>query len=213
MEKITYIGLERCDFIFQVAKALSLQGEVLINDRSESLELLKTLSPYEDLSTQVEWRNILIVKDKDLRLSDVSAFTYVIEYVGMNFEEKDFYNNKVTLIMPDFSKYSISKLEKILPVNVSNPIYILRDACSKKYTQKSIATYLSIHPKEITGFIPLSIEDQSSYVTLTHNRNVGLKNLSEEFKEGLEYVIAKIFDIENDARKIKKIIKVVEKIK
>mgnify|MGYP003329542529 CR=1 FL=1 len=98
MKKITYIGLERCDFIYHLATILSLQGNVLINDRSVSLDLIKSVSPYDDLNERVDWRNIVTVKDADTDNSDVSDFEYVIDYVGMYFEEKDFYNNTLTLM-------------------------------------------------------------------------------------------------------------------
>lgn len=213
MEKIMYIGLERCDFVYHLATILSLQGNVLINDRSETLELIKTLSPYEDLDEQVEWRNMIFVKDKDLNNSDLSEFEYVIDYAGMNFEEKDFYNNTLTLIMPGFSKYDIKELSKKKPANVSNPMIILRDACSKKYTHKSIAVMLDVSPKEILGFIPLSAQDMGNYVALTHNRIASITNLSPEFTEGLEFVSAKILGIEGDTRKIRKVFKAAQKIK
>lgn len=213
MKKITYIGLERCDFIYHLATILSLQGNVLINDRSVSLDLIKSVSPYDDLNERVDWRNIVTVKDADTDNSDVSDFEYVIDYVGMNFEEKDFFNNTLTLIMPGFEKYSIKELSEKMPANASNPMFILRDACSKKYTQKSIAALLQVSPKEILGFIPLSATDMGNYIILTHNRAASITNLSPEFIEGLEFVSAKLLEIEGDTRKIKKVFKAAQKIK
>ena len=96
-------------------------------------------------------------------------------------------------------------------------MFILRDACSKKYTQKSIAALLQVSPKEILGFIPLSATDMGNYIILTHNRrnttNISISNLSPEFIEGLEFVSAKLLEIEGDTRKIKKVFKAAQKIK
>lgn len=212
MEKITYVGLERCDYIYHLANILSLQGSVLVIDNSYNLDLIDAVSTTGTREIR-EWRNIVYAYDIDLQLTDVSAYDYVLLYAGMAFEASDFENDTLTLVMPDYTHTALQTLVDKLPSDLSNPIFILRDQCSKKLTNKSIAQMLDIPKKNIVGYIPVNTTDMAAYVTLTHNHYANIRALSEDMYEALNYVIAKLFDVEGDKRKLDRIMKEATKLK
>lgn len=212
MEKITYVGLERCDFVYHLANILSLQGSVLVIDNSYNLDLIDAISTTGEREIR-EWRNIVYVNDVDLMLTDVSDYDYVLVYAGMAFEPSDFEDNIATLIMPDYTKTSIMALSAKMPKEISNPIYIMRDNCTKKFSIKSISQLLNMSPKEITGWINLDANDMGAYVSLTHNHYSNIKAVSSDMNEALRFVAARILDIEGDNKKIERVMKAATKIK
>lgn len=211
MKKITYVGLERCDFVYHLANILSLQGTVLVIDNSYNLDLIDAVST--DTREIREWRNIVYAHDINIKETDISAYDYVVIYAGSAFETDDFCDNDMTLIMPDYIHSSLSRLENKMPEDISNPVYIMRDYCNKKFTLKSIAHFLNVNKKEIAGWIPFNTTDMSAYIALTHNHYSNLKNVSEEMLEALSYVVAQIFEIEGDKRKLDRVLKAATKIK
>lgn len=212
MEKITYVGLERCDFVYHLANILSLQGNVLVIDNSFSLDLIDAISTTGEREIR-EWRNVVYAHDVDLERTDISDYQYVIVYAGMAFESTDFEDNTLTLIMPDYTKTSIMALSDKMPSNISNPVYIMRDNCTKKFSIKSIAQLLNMSPKEITGWINLDANDMGAYVSLTHNHYSNIKSLSNDMLEALKYVASKILGIEGDTKTIERVMKAATKIK
>jgi len=212
MEKITYVGIERCDFVYHLANILSLQGNVLVVDNSFALDLIDAISTTGKREVR-EWRNIVYAHDVDLKNTDVSDYQYVIVYAGMAFENADFEDNSLTLIMPDYTKPSITALSDRLPDNISNPVYIMRDNCTKKFSIKSIAQLLNMSPKEISGWINLDIHDMGSYVSLTHNHYSNVKSLSNNMLEALKFVASKVLGVEGDTKTIDRVMKAATKIK
>lgn len=208
MTKITYVGAERCDFVYHLSVILSLQGSVLVIDNSYSLDLIDAVSTDGTRDIR-EWRKITYAKDIDLKKTDVSDFDYVIVYAGLNSSENDTSEDNFTLIMPDFTKKALDAC-KDLP-DMAKPIYLFRDLCSKKFTAKSTAVYLDVKRTDILGAIKLVPEDIAAYIALTHNHFCNVKSLSDEMQEALMAVIEIIFNV--DERKAGKIIKAAKKVK
>ena len=212
MKKITYVGLERCDFVYHLANILSLQGNVLVIDNSYNLDLIDAISTTGEREIR-EWRNIVYVHDVDVERTDLSDYQYVLVYAGMAFEQSDFEGNAFTLVMPDYTKTSIMALADKMPKTISNPIYIMRDNCTKKFTVKSVAQLLNMHPREITGWIDFNPIDMGSYISLTHNHYSNIKSLSDNMMDALRYVTGKVLDIEGDTKTIERVMKAAKKIK
>ena len=210
MTKITYVGLERCDFVYHLALILSLQGSVLVIDNSYNLDLIDAVST-DGTREEREWKNIVFAADVDLSQTDVSDFEYVIVYAGLATKENSIAEDNFTLIMPDFSSMALNAVKDL--GDMANPIYIFRDKCTKKYTAKSLAMLLGINRKEIVGAMNLNSQDMSAYVSLTHNHISNIKNLSDEMVESLKYVVGEVFGISGDYKKINKIIKHAKKVK
>ena len=210
MKKITYIGLERCDVVYHLANVLSLQGKVLVVDNSYSADLIRSVSVDGSLGMR-EWRNVVYMCDVDVKRTDLTEFEYVIDYLGLAFTEDDLLDNDINLIMPDFTLEALTRVKE-LPARINNPIYILRDQCNKKFTAKSVATLLGVHPKEIAGWITLSVSDLASYIALTHNHISNIKTLSNDFVTAISYIASKVFEVE-DEKKMDKIMAAARKIK
>ncbi len=210
MTKITYVGLERCDFVYHLALILSLQGSVLVIDNSYNLDLIDAVST-DGTREMREWKNIVFAADVDLKTTDTSDFEYVLVYAGLATKENSVAEDNFTLIMPDFTKMAIEAVKDL--DDMAKPIYIFRDKCTKKYTAKSLAMLLGINRKDIVGAMNVSAQDLGAYVSLTHNHYSNVKFLSDEMVESLKYVIGEIFGIGNDYKKINKIIKHAKKVK
>lgn len=210
MTKITYVGLERCDFVYHLATLLSLQGRVLVIDNSYGLDLIDTVST-DGTREKKEWKNITYVADVDAQKTDTTPYEYVIVYAGYAVEENNVIDDNFTLVMPDFTKTGLELMYN-LP-DMAKPIYILRDKATKKFTAKSLAAMMNIEAKDIEGAIPLNTQDISSYYSLTHNHQANVSSLSDDMIEALKYVIGEVFEISGDERRLNKIIKHAKKVK
>lgn len=209
-KKILYVGIERCDFVYYLSAVLSLKGSVLVADNSLSGDLFLSVCKKKDENV-AEWRNVTCARNLDVQASDTSAYDYIITYAGFAIDKEDFEADTLALIMPDYTDLSLSRLEECLPAMIAHPLYVLRDYCTKKVTDKSIAQRLYISPSDIAGHIELSTTDIQAYIALTHNGRHSIKGASETMVEAITYVVAHIFETTQkvavklvaDARKIK----------
>lgn len=212
MEKITYVGLERCDFVYHLANILSLHGSVLVADNSYNLDLIDTVS-IDGTREPRELRNIIYASDVDIWDTDLSKFDFVIVYAGMAFDEKDFAGNKLVCVMPDYTKQSLERFKDgVLNNSTSDLMIIPRDYCNTKFTTKSLAKYLDIDCKEIIGHIEYNVQDMKSYISLTHNSKANIKSISYDMHDALAFVVSKVLDV-TDSKRIKNLMKDATKIK
>lgn len=210
MAKITYVGLERADFVYHLAIILSLQGSVLVCDNSYSLDLIDSISTTGTREAR-EWKKIVFAANVDLNETDTSEYEYVLVYAGLAVEENSVMDDDFTLIMPDFSKMALDAVKDLPDMN--EPIYIFRDLVGKKFTEKSVSILLDIDKKDIVGAMKFSEQDLASYVAFTHNHHTNISTISDEMLEALKYVTGKIFGISGENRKINKIISHAKKVK
>ena len=207
--RIVYIGLERCDFIYHLSTILSLRGNVLVVDNSISGDLFSAVCKNGEKTA--EWNNITYARNVDVEKSDTSYYEHVIIYAGSEpYSEK--LDNATLLVMPDYTKNGVKLLEKLAATDqTEQTLIIMRDYCTKKLTDKSIATLVGINPKAIVGHLNLSIQDVAAYVTLTHNGHQNIKGVSDNMLEALTYVVSKFFAM--DDKKAAKLVMDAKKIK
>lgn len=207
-KKIVYIGLERCDFIYQMAKIASLKGSVLLVDNSRTGDLFSIIGQ-DSVDNIVECNNLHITQNIDIEKSDTSTYDFVFIYAGMDVEEEYYKDNPLVLVMPDFTELCLGAIEKCLPPESVDAIYIMRDYCTKKITDKGIAQRFNIHKNVIEGKIPLSLRDAAAYTAFTHNRTQNIGALSDMMCNALIFVTARLFNFDS----LKNASKLVEKAK
>lgn len=215
MKQITYVGLDRCDFVYHLANVLSLQGPVLVIDNSARHDLIDSVS-VDGTRQMREWRNVVYAADVDAVKSNTDSYAFVLVYVGMTFGAEDLKDNDYLLVMPDYLSHALSKIKDGIPAELlsgEGTMIILRDYCSKRLTQKSVAQLLGIHPKKIVGYVPLDKDDMGAYVSLSYNHYCNVKALSQDMTEALKYVSGVILGISDDAKTQAKVMAAAAKIK
>jgi len=215
MKQIAYVGLDRCDFVYHLANILSLQGTVLVVDNSIRHDLIDSVS-VDGTRQMREWRNIVYAADIDVAKSNTDSYAYVLVYVGMEFDGADLDGNDYLLVMPDYAAQNITKVKNGIPTELlsgEGTMIILRDYCSKRLTQKSVAQFIGIHPKKIVGYIPLDKDDMGASVSLSYNHYCNVKALSQDMTEALKYVSGVILGISDDAKTQAKVMAAATKIK
>lgn len=215
MKQIAYVGLDRCDFIYHLANILSLQGTVLVVDNSIGHDLIDSVS-VDGTRQMREWRNIVYASDIDVAKSNTESYAFVLVYMGMTFGMEDLEGNDYLLVMPDYTAQSIAKIKDGIPADLlsgEGTMIILRDNCSKRLTQKSVAQYIGIHPKKIVGYIALDRDDMGAYVSLGYNHYCNVKALSQDMIEALKFVSGVILGISDDSKTQAKVMAAATKIK
>lgn len=209
--RIVYVGAERCDFLYHFINILSTMGDVLVADNSIRCDLFTSLC--KDKNENVyEWRNVTYVKCLDITASDTSEYDYVVIYAGMDPAPEYFDPETFVLAMPDYTAQSIEVVDNIYnELSHCRSLVILRDFCTKKITDKSVATLLTMNPKMIEGHITLTAQDMAAYVALTHNGHQNIKGISGEMLTALTFATARYF--ETDEKKAQKIVAAARKIK
>lgn len=193
-KRIVYAGLERCDFIYQLAKIASLKGTVLLVDNSHSKDLFKIVSK-DSKDDIIEWKNMHITKNLEVNASDTDEYDFIFIYAGLAIEKDYFDKDTLVLVMPDYTNLCLKSIEENIPTEL-DVIYIMRDFCTKKLTEKSIAQRLNIERTAIAGRIPLSLNDIATYIAFSHNGTQNIKALSNSMQEALIYTTAHLFGMD-----------------
>ena len=224
-KKIVYVGLEQCDIVYHLATVLSLKSEKLIVvDDSLSHDLFKSVCKDPDAYVY-EWRNIIFARDIDLWKSDeIYDADYIIEYAGMNYEQQfkdrasikeESVNDKqvLWLVMPDYTHTGVQAATQIAASRSENDevMYIPRNFCTNKITDKSLAIIMGITPTEIDGHIPFDVTDMAAYVALTHNGHQNIKGISATTLEAITFITSKV--CKADVKAVKKMISDAKKIR
>lgn len=212
MNRIVYVGVERCDFLYHFINILSTKGDVLVADNSIYCDLFTSVCKEKDENVY-EWRNVTYVKNVDITSSNTSDYDYVVIYAGMD-PLPEYYNDPETfvLVMPDYTAQCLEVVDGIYEdITKCRSLVILRDFCTKKITDKSVATLLNMNPKMIEGHITLTAQDMAAYVALTHNGHQNIKGVSGEMLTALTFATARYF--ETDEKKAQKIVASARKIK
>ncbi len=191
MIRLIYNGLERCDFIYYLSLLIADKSTtVVVNDTSISGDLFE-LFPAGD-EQYFEYKNIIFTRNLDeiASFEALSGVDYYVEYRGMNLVNLGTTPNTFHVIMPDYTKKGVDLAADLRPEG--DTLYILRDFCSKKVTDRSFALAAGLLPSAIVGHIPLNAEDMASYTALTINGHHKFTNLSEEMNNALIYAYAMV---------------------
>lgn len=194
-KRIVYIGLERCDFIYQMAKIASLKGTVLLIDNSRTGDLFSIVGRDSDESI-VERHQMHITQNLDVESSDTTGYDFIFIYAGVDTDREYYSEDALVLVMPDFTDLCLTAVEKCLPPDNADALYIMRDYCTRKITEKGIAQRFNISKNDIEGKIPLSLGDIAAYTAFTHNGKQGIGALSDAMYTALVFVTARLFGLD-----------------
>lgn len=193
MKMITFVGIERCDFVYHVLRVLSLEApHVVAIDNSYSHDLFKAVlcsDTTDDHQEMIVRSNITYLRDIGYSPDFFNSFDYIVVYDGENIRQEDIDNASFIFAMPDFRKESLLAM-KGLPENTE---YILRDAAGKM-NERSAAETMGIEAGQVIGSLPHDAGDYGCYLSLMYNGRQKLKGLSEEYIEGLAYVCGRVSD-------------------
>lgn len=194
-KRIVYTGLERCDFIYQLAKIISLKGPVLLVDNSRTQDLFRIIGKESD-DEIIERHNMHITRDLDIEQSNTSDYDFVIIYAGLDADKSYYSDDTLALVMPDYTDLCLRAVEKALPSGDTDAVYIMRDFCTKKVTEKGIAQRFGIPRNVIEGKIPFSLGDIAAYTAFTHNGTQNIRALSDTMYSALVFVTAHLFELD-----------------
>lgn len=210
MKKIYYNGIERCDFVYDLALVLSqCAPRVILNDVSQSQDLSKSIIREED--TTYDWRNILFTKKMNEKKSTFDPNDIYIEYRGKNIVVEDdghVSKDTVHLIMPDYTKKEIEIISTIDPEGEG--IYIMRDYCGG-LSDRDISLACNITADVIAGHIELDANDIALYQALTMNGSQPFYKCSKDMKMALSYVLVKVLGV--TSKEANKLVKTGSKLK
>jgi hypothetical protein len=194
-KKVVYIGLERCDFIYQLAVIASLKGAVLLVDNSRTGDLFSIIGKDSD-DDIVERHNMHITKNLNVKNSDTSDYEFVFIYAGMEVDREYYDEDAMVLVMPDYTDLCLRAVEVCLPGSDTDTLYIMRDFCTKKINEKGIAQRLNIPRSAIEGKIPLSLGDIAAYTAFTHNGKQSISALSDPMYTALVFTTARLHGLD-----------------
>lgn len=206
-KRIVYVGLERGDFPYYLATVLSMTGNIIVIDNSHAGDLFRAVNKTDDAI--YESGNITYVRNLDVTASKKSLesdYDIVLIYAGADTDETYFDGSDLTLfVMPDYTKTSLDMIASI-PYDLSSEdaVIIMRDYCSKKFSEKSISVLFGVTSDRISGKIPLSLQDIAAYISLTHNGKQNIRGLSSDMQEAITYAVAKVkaFDRKSAAKAV-----------
>ena len=193
MIRLIYNGLERCDFIYYLSLLLAGKStQIVVNDTSISGDLFKIFNIPEDSEQYFEYKNIIFTRNLDeiASFEALNGIDYYIEYRGLNVVNNGTTPNTFHLIMPNYTKEGVDMVSDLK--SEGDAMYIPRDFCSRKVTDKSLALTAGLVPSWILGHISLSAEDMSSYYALTINGQHKFTHLSDDMNNALVYVFATV---------------------
>lgn len=191
MIRLIYNGLERCDFIYYLSLLLAKDStQIIVNDTSVSGDLFR-LFPTED-EQYFEYKNIIFTRHLDELASfeALKGIDYYIEYRGLNIVNNGTTPNTFHLIMPDYTKEGVDLASDAKPEGET--LYIFRDYCSRKVTDKSLALMAGLIPSWVVGHIELSAEDMACYNALTINGHQRFTHLSDDMNNALIFAYASV---------------------
>lgn len=230
MRKISFIGCyDKIDLLLYIAKILvATDKKVLVVD-STLLQKAKYIVPYikptKAYITEFEGIDVAV---------GFNSFEEIKEYLGMQENEElpydiaildiDSYENVVNFKVDNSDKnyfvtgtdlYTLKRGLEILS-GITEILNLTKIIFSKTSSQEDddYLNYLSLGYKIVWSdeviFLPFELGDQSVIAENQRVAKVKFKRLTEQYKEGLIYIIEQISQ-ENEYGKIKKIFKQLEK--
>lgn len=192
MKLVSFIGTERCDFVYYLGRILSeISSNVIIIDNSVTHELFRTvlnsLDEEDENRDMVIRSNITYLRDIAYSPEFFPTFDYIIVQEGNSCDEDYLEYSDHIIAMPDCKPDTLKNMPA-LPENVE---YILRDRAGK-VNERSAAAILDIDPERIAGFLEYDAYDYAHYISLLYNGRQKLSGLSEDMIQGLAYITAKV---------------------
>lgn len=202
---ISYVGLERCDFVYYLQKLLAgLNKNVLLIDNSESHDLIITMAKFTG-DEVVQRKRTTFLKDRKIG-GPITMFDYVIIYHGLNPDSEMIAQSDDVICCLTYDKIMLEKIKFAVELaEITKPCHIIwRDKTSNKISEKNEEARLRLISKT-HHIAPLDLVDMSMYVSLTHNGSQSLKKAKSELITAVQNITCDITGFKSSD--IKRIIK------
>ncbi len=229
MKTIGFIGAyDKTDLIIYIAKILTtLKQKVLIVDSTITQKTRYTvpvinptksyITEFERIDVAVGFNNFLDIR-KYIGEMDAQALQYDYALIDIdsqeNIERFQIGTNEKNYFVTAFDMYSLKRGLEILS-EIKNPIQLTKVLFSKEMLKEEneYLDFLSLGSKIIWGehkiCFPLETGDQSVIIENQIISRIKLKNLSEQYKESLIYMVEGMTGI--NINNIKRAFKIIER--
>lgn len=200
---ISYVGLERCDFVYYLQKLIAgLNKNVLVIDNSESHDLIITMAKFTG-DEVIQRKRTIFLKDRKID-GPIDMFDYIIVYHGLNPDSDVIAKSDDVICCFTYDKIMLEKIKfSVELAEIQKPCHIIwRDKTSGKVSEKNEEARLQLIAKShyITMLDP---SDISMYVSLTHNGSQSLKKAKTELASTVISVVCDIAGTKlNDIKKV-----------
>lgn len=230
MKNICFIGaFDKLDLILYIAKILKNLGkDVLVIDSTQMQKakyIVPTINPTKSYITRFEDIDIGVGFDSIEEIERYIGFTeeqhMKYDYALINVDSQEVFENFNTIdtiknyFVTSFELYSIKKgLETIR--RITKPIKITKVIFSSQFSEEDdyYLEYLSLGYKIIWGentiSFPYETRDLEAMIENQKNSKIKIKNLTQEYRNSLEYLMTDMLPDINIAN-LKRVIKIMEK--
>lgn len=231
METIGFIGsYDKTDLIIYVAKVLATVGKkVLVIDNTitqKAKYIVPVINPtkayvteFEGIDVSVGFTNFEEIK-KYLAISEGKDFEYEYCLIDIdsydNFERFNMQSSKKNYFVTSFDLYSLKRGLEIIN-DFKEPIKLTKIIYSKDILKEEdeYLNYLSLGTKAVWNedyrvYIPFDNGDQSVIYENQRVSKIGIRKLSNQFRESLYYLATDILGEDKEAE-VKKAFKILEK--
>lgn len=231
METIGFIGsYDKTDLIIYVAKVLTTVGKkVLIVDNTMTQKakyIVPVINPTKAYVTEFEKIDVAV---------GLSSFEEIKEYLGIpqqqkfeydiclvdidssqNFEKFQMQDSKRNYFVTSFDLYSLKKGIEIIN-NLKQPVQLTKILYAQDMLKEEddYLNYVSLGTKAIWNedyrvYIPFDNGDQSIIIQNQRVSKIGIRKLSNQFKDSLYYIVVDILG-EDKGSEVKRAFKILEK--
>lgn len=231
MEIIGFIGsYDKTDLILYIAKVLTTVGKkVLVVDNTVTQKakyIVPVINPtkayvteFEKIDVSVGFNNFEEIK-KYLGVPEEKGFEYDICLIDIdsceNFENFHMEKSKKNYFVTSFDLYSLKKGIEIIN-SLKEPIRLTKILYSKNILKEEddYLNYISLGTKAVWNedyrvYIPFDNGDQSVIAENQRVSKIGIRKLSNQFRESLFYIATDILG-EDKESEVKKAFKILEK--
>lgn len=231
METIGFIGsYDKTDLIIYVAKVLTTLGKkVLVIDNTitqKAKYIVPVINPTKAYVTEFEKIDVAV---------GLSSFEEIKNYLGIpqekeleydiclvdvdsnpNFENFHIQDSKKNYFVTSFDLYSLKKGIEIIS-NLKQSVQLTKILYAQDILKEEddYLNYISLGTKVIWNedyivYIPFDNGDQSIIIQNQRVSKIGIRKLSNQFKDGLYYIVVDILG-EDKGSEVKKAFKILEK--
>lgn len=231
MKIIGFIGAyDKTDFMIYVAKALTMLEKKIIIVDSTSIQKARYIVPainptkayvteYEGIDVAIGFENFEEIK-KYLGTEDGKDLEYDMALVDVDsskiFEQFNINNGYKNYFVTSFDLYALKKGIEILNL-LPEPTKLTKIIFSKDMLKEDneYLDYLSLGSKAIWNeeyimYLPIDKGDQNVIIENQRVSKIGIRKLSQQYKDSLEFVVEDIAD-DVPSGQVKKVFKQLEK--
>lgn len=217
----SFVGIERCDMILQLAKLLrnakavlkeNGYNNILVIDNTYSQELYNTVS-IEGSTGVADYRGITIVSGAGYTPREFIKYDHVLIFHGINIDKDLLTCSDNVFVITNYEKNLNKRIgKKMEAIELHKPVTVIyRDQIGHKVTEKNINHYLSIPDRAVRSqtIVKFDQKDYMLYLALTFNGSQKIKNYSEGFIKALCAMVCVIlnWDDATASKYFKKLIK------